>query len=199
MSRSRDPLALSPHWHLDCRIEAELPEDTVVGRRFAINAAFSAAALGVALFAGYYGFVAMSLSREINDWEKRISENRAEVSDIQRMQRDYSAEAVKVDQAYGLVRPQFFVSEFIANIGRTRPERMAIDLIEWNDAGVVVRGNLRGERSDRATELLGGYVDQLRRDPKIGPIFRDIQLTDLDRGSTGETLRFEIKFSLKTT
>jgi hypothetical protein len=199
MSRNRDPLALTPHWHVDCRIVLDLPEDTVVGRRFSINLAYTAAAVAVLLLAGYYGFVALNLSREINDWEQRISENRAEVSDIQRMQREYSAEAIKIDQAFALVRPQLFVSEFVANLGRTRPERMGIDIIEWNDAGVVVRGSLQGERSDRATELLGGYVDQLRRDPQIGPLFREIGLTDLDRGTSGETLRFEIKFSLKNS
>jgi hypothetical protein len=113
------------------------------------------------------------------------------------MQKEYAIEAAKIDQVHALVRPQLFVSGLVANIGRTRPERMAIDIIEWNDTGVVLRGNLR-ERSDRATEILGGYVEQLRRDEQIGPLFREIVLTDLDRGSSGETLRFEIRLALKT-
>jgi hypothetical protein len=196
MKRANDPLALSPHWHVDLRIESELPDDTVIGTRFLVHVAFTAVALAALLFVGYKGYVTFSVSREIADWEKRINDNRAEVGEMQRMQREYSAEAVKIDQAYALVRPQLYVSEFVANVGRTRPDRIAIDIIEWNEAGVVIRGNLR-ERSDRATELLGGYVDQLRRDEKIGPYFKEIVLTDLDRGSTGETLRFEIKFILK--
>lgn len=198
MKRTRDPLGLSPHWHVDLRLETELPEDTVIGTRFLVHAAFSAVALTAVVFAGYQGYIALSLSHQIQDWEKRINDNRAEVADIMRMQREYSTEAVKIDQAYALVRPQLFVSEFIANLGRTRPDRIAIDLIEWNDGGVVLRGNLR-ERSDRATELLGGYIDQLRRDAKIGPLFREIILTDLARGVSGDTLRFEIKFSMKGT
>lgn len=196
MKRTRDPLGLSPHWHVDLRLETELPEDTVIGTRFLVHAAFSAVALTAVVFAGYQGAIALSLSHQIQDWEKRINDNRAEVADITRMQREYSTEAVKIDQAYALVRPHLFVSEFIDNLGRTRPDRIAIDLIEWNDGGVLLRGNLR-ERSDRATELLGGYIDQLRRDKKIGPLFREIILTDLDRGVSGETLRFEIKFSMK--
>lgn len=196
MKRTRDPLGLSPHWHVDLRLETELPEDTVIGTRFLVHAGFSAVALAAVVFAGYQGYIALSLSHQIQDWEKRINDNRAEVADITRMQREYSTEAVKIDQAYALVRPHIFVSEFIDNLGRTRPDRIAIDLIEWNDGGVVLRGNLR-ERSDRATELLGGYIDQLRRDAKIGPLFREIILTDLDRGVSGETLRFEIKFAMK--
>lgn len=196
MKRTRDPLGLSPHWHVDLRLETELPEDTVIGTRFLIHAGFSAVALAAVVFAGYQGYIALSLSHQIQDWERRINDNRAEVADITRMQREYSTEAVKIDQAYALARPHLFVSDFIDNLGRTRPERIAIDLIEWNDGGVVLRGNLR-ERSDRATELLGGYIEQLRRDAKIGPLFREIILTDLDRGVSGETLRFEIKFSMK--
>jgi hypothetical protein len=196
MKRNHDPLALSPHWHIDLRLESELPEDTIIGKRFLVHVAFSAVALTAVVFAGYQGYIAWSLTREVRDWEQRINDNRSEVADITRMQREYSAEAVKIDQAFALVKPQLFVSDFIANLGRTRPDRMAIDLIEWNDAGVVVRGNLR-ERSDRATAMLGSYVEELQRDPRIGPLFQKIGLTDLDRGASGETLRFEIKFSMK--
>lgn len=194
MKRSRDPVALTPHWHIDCRIEADLPEDTIVGTRFLINAIASAVALAALLFAGYLGYQTLHLRQLITDWEQRIDDHRADVREIQRMQTDYAAEAAKIDQAYELVRPDFFVSEFIAHIGRTRPEQMGVDMIEWNDAGVVLRGNLR-ERSERASRLLGGYVEQLRKDPKISPLFK-VDLTDLDRGTTGDILRFEVLFRL---
>ena len=195
MKRSgRDPLALSPHWHFDCRIEADLPEDTIVGTRFLINVIGSAVALATLLFAGFLGYQVLSLRYQIKDWEQRINDHRAEVREIQRMQTDYAAEAAKIDQAYELVKPEFNVSDFVAQIGRTRPDMMGIDMIEWNDAGIVVRGNLR-ERSERASRLLGAYVEQLRKDPKVSPQFR-VDLTDLDRGSTGDVLRFEIMFRL---
>jgi len=196
MKRSRDPLVLSPHWHVDCRIEAELPEDNIVGTRFLINVLFTATALVAGLFTGWLGYVNLSLRYHISDWEQRINENRAEVRDIQRMQREYAVEAAKIDQAHALVRPVLNVSEFFAHIGRTRPEQMAIDVIEWNDAGIMVRGSL-AERSERATRLLGGYVEQLRQDDRIAPLFRDIALTDVGRGTAGDTLRFEIAFRLK--
>jgi len=191
-------MILSPHWHVDCRIESELPEDNVVGTRFLINVVFTAFAAGALLFTGWLGYLNLSLRHQIRDWEQRIVENRAEMLDIQRMQRDYAVEGGKIDQAYTLVRPQLYVSGFLNHIGRTRPEQMVIDIIEWNESGVIVRGSVR-EKSERATRLLGGYVEQLRKDEKMAPLFRDIGLTDVDRGSTGETLRFEIIFRLKST
>lgn len=196
MRRKHDPLGLSPHWHVDCRIEGDLPEDNLVGTRFLINVLFSAAALAALLFTGWLGYLNLTLRYQIHDWDQRIKENRAEVRDIQRMQHEFAAEAAKIDQAHALVAPRFFVARFLGDLGRTRPEPALIENIEWNDAGIVARGTLQ-ESSERATRLLSDYVDVLRRDARIGPLFREIVLTDLDRGAKADTLRFEISFRLK--
>lgn len=196
MKRSRDPLAVAAHWHVDCRLEAELPEDKIVGTRFLVNALFTALAAAMLLFTGWLGYVSLSLRHQIQDWENRINDNRAEVREIQGMQRDFAVEAAKIDQAHALMRPRFGVSRFISSIGRTRPEQMAVDIIEWNESGVFVRGSVT-ESSERATRMLGGYVEQLRKDERIGPIFQEIVLTSLDRGGMGGSLRFEIHFRLK--
>ncbi len=201
MSRERDPLGLSEHWHVDLRIVAELPEDNVVGTRFLINAVFSAVALGVLLYTGWIVALNFSLRHQINDWEKRIADNRAEVADIKHMQREYAVESAKIDQAHALVKPQIYVSGFVSELGRSRPEQVVIDTIDWADAGIIVRGNVR-ENSQRAAMLLGNYTKQLKLDEKIGPLFRDIALTNLDRGTGGgggELLSFELTFRLKVS
>jgi hypothetical protein len=196
MKRKRDTLITSPHWHVDCRIEADLPEDNVIGTRFLINAGFGALAFGMLLFAGWMGYLSLNLRYQIHDWEQRIKENRAEMLDIQRAQREYAAESAKIDQAFALVRPQFYVTGLISDLGRTRPESVTLDFVEWNESGVIVRGSLK-ENAERASRLLGSYVEVLRHDDKIGPLFREIVLTDLDRGTKGEALRFEISMRLK--
>jgi hypothetical protein len=198
MKRNQEPLIVSPHWHVDCRILADLPEDNIVGTRFLINVIFTAAALVMVLYTGWLGYVNLNLRHQIRDWENRINDNRAEVGDIKRMQRDYATEAAKIDQAYALVKPQLYVSGLLTNIARMRPEQVVIDIVEWNDSGVVLRGSLAAENSERATRLLGGFVEQLRRDGKISSVFREIGLTDMDR-SGGDTLRFEIILRLKST
>lgn len=196
MKRKRDPLPLTSHWHVECRLEAELPEDNIVGRRFLVNMVFTAVAAGLLLYAGWLGYVSMSLRNQIRDWERRMDDNRSEVRDIQRMQREYATEAAKIDQAYALVRPQLFVSGFVADIGRTRPEPMTIDIIEWNAAGIVIRGSVR-ETSERASRIVGGYVELLRKDEAIAPLFREIVPTSIDRGTGGDMLKFEIALRLK--
>lgn len=195
---SKKPNATGPvaHWHIDCRIESELPEDNIVGRRFLTNVLFAAAAFACLLATGWLGYLDLSTRHQIRDWEQRINDNRAEVRDIQRMQRDYAIEAGKIDEAFKLIKPTMFVSGFIANLGRSRPAQLVIDAIDWNDATIIMHGSVR-EKSERASLLLGNYVKALGKDEAMMPLFREIRLTGFDRGATDDVINFEIAFYLK--
>lgn len=195
---SRDPIGLTPHWHIDCRIEADLPEDNVIGTRFLINVLFGALAFAGLLFTGWLGYLDYATRHQTRDWERRIEDNRAEVRDIQRMQRDYATEAAKIDEAYKLIRPQLSVYDFLTHLGSTRPAQLVVDAIEWNDAGITIHGNLR-ETSERASLLLGNYVKALNKDEKLTAIFKEIVLRAADRATADNLFTFEIQFVLKPT
>ncbi|MBI5770498.1 MAG: hypothetical protein HZA93_22160 [Verrucomicrobia bacterium] len=197
MSRERDPLTPHPHWRVDLRLVAELPEDNLVGTRFLVHVGFSVLALAALIFAGWLGYKDYKIRHEISDWEKRIRDSAAEVREIQNMQRKYAMEAAKIDQAWGLIRPQLRVSEFLADLGRTRPESLVIDIVEWNEAGVAVRCNIR-ESSEAATRILGNYVRLLNRDEKIGRLFNVVS-TDLARGSNDGVFKCEITFRVRAS
>lgn len=210
MSQSRDLNAAMPHWHLDCRIESELPEDNVVGTRFLINTLFGALAVAAMLYAGWLSYLDLTIRRQISDWELRIKDNRAEVLEVKRMQGEYSGAAAKVDEAYRLIKPQLHVYEFLSNLGKSRPDRLLIDSIEWNDAGISVHGSLR-ETSQTASLLVGDYVKKLGKEEKLVALFREIRLMALDRaagqdrapgderGTEIETFNFEIQFYFRST
>ena len=68
MSKSSDSSQAIPPWHLDCRIEADLPEDNVVGTRFLINAVFGALAVAALLVALFYFAVHWSIGDQMRDW-----------------------------------------------------------------------------------------------------------------------------------
>ena len=196
MSRERDPLAPSPHWHVDLRLLDDLPEDNLVGTRFLVHVIFSAITLAVLLLTGLEASKDWSLNRQISDWEQRIKDSSAEVRDIKRMQVEYATEAAKVDEAWKLVRPQLRVFDFINNIGRTRPDQLVIDIIEWNDTGLVLRGSLQAT-SESATGILQDYLKVLNRDEKIAPLFREIVSTDISRSAANDVFKFEITFRFK--
>ena len=196
MSKNPDITGSAAPWHIDCRIVSELPEDTIVGRRFLTNALSGTLAFAALLFTGWRYYIDVSISSQTRDWEQRINENRAEVRDIQLMQREYAVEAAKVDEAYKLIKPQFFVSGFIASVGRLRPAQLVIDAIEWTEVTVIMRGSVH-EKSERASLTLGNYVKTLAKDETLSPLFREIRLTGFDRGGSDDVINFEIAFYLK--
>lgn len=197
MSKNRDPLALSPNWHVDCSLVDELPDDRVVSSRFLFNLPFGAVTLAVFVFFGLKLSTDLSLRFEIANSTRRIAESRLEVANIKQMQRDYTVVAAKIELAHSLVKSRLFIYHFTTQLGRTRPESMVINSIESTEYSIVVRGTL-GESSERATLLIGQYVDQLTKDPAIGPRFRKdgINVTSFDRNRATDQQNFEITFLL---
>ena len=197
MTRRRETLRLGSHWHVDCRLEAELPDDKIVGVHFIANALFGTMTLGLLLFASYLGYKCYNIKSQIKAWDQSLAENAAEVRSIQLLQREYVTEASKVDQAYGSIRPALHVSSFVTALGRTLPGEVTIDMVEWNDSGILVRGYLR-EPVPVAARLLGDYIEVLRKDEKIGPQFSEIKVTAFDRAKRNEELQsFGLRFVLK--
>ena len=197
MSSDGDQLNLDPHWHVDCRILVDLPEDSVIGIRFLINATVGAITLALALGTLWLFYGNLTLRETISDWEKRLADRQAEITDIEALQLAFNREVVAIDTAYELIHNPIDVTQFVQQLGRTRPDIMVIDLIERTGNNIALRGNLR-ESSERASRVLTGYVQRLRDDPAVGPRFQDIVLTTLERLDERDAIRFEITFRLKT-
>lgn len=196
MSNTSDQLNLSDHWHLDCRIIAELPEDRVIGTRFLINVFIAVITASIALCASWLLYVNLGLRQNIHEWETRMAEQHAEVGELQRLQTDYTREAKKIDHAYELIQNPFVASRFVLKLGRTHPEVMRIERIESNISNIVIRGSLN-ESSERASITLSNYIRELRVDPELGPLFSDIVMTDFQRVSEDGKLNFEITFRFR--
>jgi hypothetical protein len=195
MTRS-ERIFLTQNWHIDCRLVAELPEDSVVGVRFITYVVSSAVAVVAVILTGYLAYTNINLRSQIDTFEQRIEEDKWEVIEIKRLQRFYEAETKKIESAYSEMKNPTSVSGFISALGRTLPERMVVDSIDWSDGKVVVRGGLR-ETSEHASMLLGDYLDKLRANPEVGPHFSSIVLSGAERSTEDEqTMVFEITFHL---
>jgi hypothetical protein len=177
---ARDRLFLSPHWHVDCRLVAELPEDSVVGIRFITYAVSCAVALAAVLFTGWYGYADLSLRRQIEDATLRLEDDHWEVVEIRRLQHFYENASKQIESAYSEMKNPILISGFMADLGRLLPDRMVVDTIEFGNGRILVRGRLR-ESSEQASILLGKFLDKLRADSDVGPHYTTINVTDLDR------------------
>jgi hypothetical protein len=189
---SRERLLLGPNWHVDCRLVVELPEDSIVGVRFTIYVISCVIAFSAVLFTGYLAYLDLNIRHQIADWNQKIEEDKWEGLAIKIRQHNYEIESKKIESAYAELKNPVFVSGFITELGRTLPSQMVIDSIDWNEGTVVVKGNLR-ETSEHASMLLGDYVDKLRGDQEIGPLFSTINLTGAERSTQDEqAMIFEI-------
>jgi hypothetical protein len=197
MSSPRDRLFLTQHWHVDCRLVAELPEDSVVGIRFITYAVSLAIALAAVLFTGWYVYADLNLRRQIDDAAQRLEDDRWDVIEIRRLQHFYEIESKKIESAYAEVKNPILISGFIAELGRTLPDRMAIDTIEYADGRILLHGRMR-QSSEAASVLIGKYIDRLREDPEVGPHFTSINVTDLDRSTDDDQMMvYAITFRVK--
>ena len=195
-NQSRDPLVLSPHWHVDCRLPAELPDDRVVSSRFLVNLPFGLITLGLVVFFGWLLSTDLSLRSNIADWARRLSDSRVEIANIKQQQRDYTGLAFKIETAHTLMKSRLFVSHFMTQLSRSRLGSMVIDNVESFDSNLIVRGSLGGT-AEQATRAIGTYVDQLRKDPAIGEHFDSISVTNFERAQDGNQQNFELTFKFK--
>lgn len=183
-------------WRIDCRISTALPSGDLIRRRFVTNAIAATIAAGCVIFTLWQAYTGGVLSKDIVYWQQQMAENdrayRALAADVAKLDR---LEA-RLEAAYQLVRTPYVTTELILDLGRTRLERMNLDRIDAFREGVVLRGTLR-EPSARATQTLRTYVDNLRRDPKLGPLFTTVALVSMERNENGDEISFEITCKLK--
>ena len=196
MPRRSSDFDLEPNWHLDFREVASLPEDRVVRVRFLVNICAAAVALILVTLVGWQVLVRASVTSQLRFWDERIAAHRHDYDELQTSLHDYMAEAGRIKDAYDIVYSPFVPSVFILNIGRTLPDRMTIDMIGYADGVVTLRGSL-AEPPERASRVLGGYVEALRKDPQIGPLFSDIAAPNLDRSKQEDLFNFVIVLKLR--
>ena len=183
-------------WHIDCRMSAQLPSGDLIRRQFISNAVAVSLAACVVILTLWQVYVSGSLRNEISYWEDQVATHKREFADLNVATKQLDAQVARLDAAHDLMGAPYVLSDLLLNLGRTRHPKMSISSINGFANGVVVRGVMH-EPSDVAAQTLRRYVDQLRKDPAIGPLFSTIALTSIERGETGETLTFEVACKLK--
>jgi hypothetical protein len=180
----------SEDWRLDFTLVEELPEDSIIGRNFighAIAGAFAAIALLALAWTSYDLWTAR---QGIKDWESRIDVASGDLREVERLQREYMLATSKVDEIHALMNNPIPLTVLLAEIGRTLPPIVSLDMIESFDDEIVVRGTLEAN-SEQASRLIGNYVKGLSDNPVIGPHFGEIKLSGLERFDDEDGLSFE--------
>lgn len=180
-------------WRVDYRLSAGLPSNDLVRRRFIVNIVAVSVA-SIALIATAWQFYASrELSSQIEYWETLNNENRKPVAEVQKLSVALSAKSERINYAFELMQQPYPVSDFILSLGRAHPPGIRLDGIAGTKNGVVVHGSLK-QNSEEASRTTKRYVEDLRRDPAIGPLFSNIVLTQFSREGITDVHLFEITF-----
>jgi hypothetical protein len=198
MPRKAIEFNVEPNWHLDFRDTASLPEDRVVRVRFLLNTCAAAVTIILVTIVGWQLLVRHGMATQLRYWDEKIVAHDREHGELQAMLRDYMAESGKIKDAYDLIYSPFVASEFILKIGGTLPGRMTVDMIEYAEKAIIIRGSL-AEPPERASRVLGHYVEALRNDPQISSLFSDISAPSLDRGRQDDLFHFQIVLNPRPT
>jgi len=180
-------------WHADCRLSRELPDDNIVRRHFLVQFLAAAVCLACAVFVAWQVYQLKTLGTGIEFWQKSIQENREQSEALRRARASLAADTLKLDQAYELMQVRVRAGDFVAEIGRSRPPLALFEAVETASGGWTVRGRLQAS-PEEGSKLLGQYLDALRENPAIGPLFATITLTTMERTADDRELNFSIFF-----
>jgi hypothetical protein len=188
MPSPRDKNPYKGPWRVDLRLISELPEDDVVGRKFLINSITGTILLLVALVTGWHFYLRMSVASELETWRETLNRNRAASNEVKNLRTLLFGDAAKVEYAHGQLHSPIALSRLLVELGRTRPDIVRLEKIEGDDAAVLIRGSMLESSTTRASQILGRYVEQLRKHPVIGEGFSSITLAGIGRDENAEGL-----------
>jgi len=150
-----------------------------------------------AVAASWQLYATYSLRTDTLFWEKQMAANQQLFTELKAASVTLRKQSVTLDRAYDLMAEPFQMTDLLINLGRTVPPHMRIDRIESNDARVAISGLLL-EPAEEASGTLGRYMNDLRRNPAVGPLFSHMAITTLQRKTTGEEMIFELTLRLNS-
>lgn len=186
------PSLIAPHddWRLDFTLVEELPEDSVIGRNFIGNAVAGLFAAAALLALAWTSYDLWTARQGIKDWDTRIGGASRDLKEVERLQREYVLASDQLNEIHEMMNNPIALTVLLAEIGRTLPKIVSLDMIESYNGEIVVRGTLEAS-SEQASRLIGNYVKGLSDNPVIGPYFAEIKLSGLERFDDEDGLSFE--------
>ncbi len=157
---------LVPPWHPNFRNVEKLPDIKVVRTAFFVN--FAAITLLVVAL-GYLGFDewrTRGLKTQRDQWDAQIARDKRVSDQAVALYRRFQAEEAKIAEVDAFVQSKPTISVLVMRLAETLPDNVALDSLDFRDAGLTMRLSIRGApdvASGRATQ----YLDRLRADKQL--------------------------------
>ncbi len=159
-------VAQVPAWHPNFRNAERLPDIKVVRTAFFVN--FAAITI-VLIAAGYLGFDEWNtrgLKAQRDSWDAQINRDKRVSDQAVALFRKFQAEEAKITEVDAFVQSRPQISPIVMRLAETLPENIALDSLDFREAGLTMRIAVRGAphiAPGRATQ----YLDKLRADKQL--------------------------------
>lgn len=193
----KGPVSLVPAWHPNFRNFERLPDTKAVRTSFFVNGVAVFITVSLLLVFVYQEYALHVLHRQLTEWEARIERDQkgsaAAVAEFKKFQE----EEKKILELDAFVSSKLVNSDLLLDLGRTLPQRIALQNVLYRHDGVNIRGVVRGS-GDRASGEVANYVQKLKTDTKLGENFGSVSQSTLTRDAQTGRLSFELFMKFKT-
>jgi hypothetical protein len=192
---------VAPAWHPNFRNFDRLPDTKTVRTSFFINAGAGFATLGLLIWTGYGEYQLHSLRTETAEQLVRIEQEKPDSDKAIALYGKFQAEEKKLRELEqftqgGVGGGKLVFSRLLLRLGERLPPRVALNSVEGNFAGIVLRGTVSGSLVE-AAEGVGAYRNLLDEDPEIKPQFESILVNNQSPDNATGRLAFELVLKFK--
>ncbi len=187
-----------PAWHPNFRNYEKLPDIKVVRTTFFVNGAAILIASALLVLLGTREYEVRNLKLQIEEWQNRIDRDKAGSDQAIALYKKFQEEEKRTNEVEAFIKSKPAVSEFLQRFGETRPKNIALELIDFRENGITVRGTVRGS-PDLASGEASKYLDLLKNDAVFSVQFDDVSLATLSRNPATGRLVFEILIKFKAS
>jgi len=158
--------AVTPAWHPNFRDYQKLPDVKVVRTAFFVNGGAGFLALGLAVYVATQELHLRALDTQIAEEQAKIDRAKKGSGQAVAAFKKFQAEEAVALEVDAFVKSRPAVSPVVRRLGETLPPDIAIDALDFQADGVVLRLAVRGDAvaaSGRAT----AYLEQLKADKEL--------------------------------
>jgi len=184
-----------PAWHLDFRDVSRLPDVKPIRTSFFVNGISLLLAAFVLMNFAKQEFALHNLGSQVTDWQAQIESDSGPSSMAVQDFRKFQVEEKKIEEVKSFLTTKVKPSVFLMRLGEVLPENIIIDMIDWREGEIGLRGTVSGS-PDRASGYASSMVALLTADEILGALFSEISLTSLARNPATGLLAMEIRMTL---
>lgn len=192
----------APLWHPNFRNYERLPDTKTVRTAFFVNAVAGGIAACLLLYTGFNELRIRQLNQQVAEAESLIESRRAQDEQARKLSAAFAEEEKKLAEAVTFTAVALPPTEFIALLGETLPQDIAIEFFDMKLAEaagptIVLRGIASGS-PEQASGAASSYADVFRTHPRFVAAVDKADITNVNRDTQRGVITFEVVLRLKT-